>query len=311
MRFVWICVGFALLFLGLLTGCSSGSNADVKPVIGQGSVAFSMVWPTGKALPAMTQSVRIEIAQGNALLKSRLCDYPEAGGTDSETFDNLPAVTLQYTATAYSQPQGSGSIIGHISGECVIDQDRTTLVSLDIPFDTTIIKVSVSAPLMQLRVKDMEPLTATATNAGGWAVPTTIDWTTSNDTVLTVDSTGHVTAVGVGSATITATDRTTHKFGYAAITVIQDTASVTVSILPANPFVAVGDTVQLTASAVDANDNPINSAAFYWYSMDTSVAKVSNDGTVTGLGTGQVGIKATEKTSLQYTIIFITVTPAP
>ena len=78
----------------------------------------------------------------------------------------------------------------------------------------------------------------------------TVTWTTSANSVATVDAAGVVTAAGNGTATITASAGSAS--GAAMVTVTQTVASVEVSPSVAE-LTAWGETVQLRAEARDAN----------------------------------------------------------
>jgi len=72
--------------------------------------------------------------------------------------------------------------------------------------------------------------------------------------------------------------------------------------------IEVGETVQLTATALDANGNALD-RSFIWVSGIGTVASVSQTGLVTGLHKGQSEIEAiTEDVAGS---IVITVDPAP
>ena len=69
-------------------------------------------------------------------------------------------------------------------------------------------------------------------------------------------------------------------------------ASVVVTLTSAT-LVALGETLQLTASASDANGNTISGKTFTWSSSDESIATVSASGLVTGVANGSITITAT------------------
>ncbi|HVH69064.1 MAG TPA: Ig-like domain-containing protein [Gemmatimonadales bacterium] len=93
-------------------------------------------------------------------------------------------------------------------------------------------------------------------------------------------------------------------------------ASVTVT--PATATVAVGATVQLTATPKDANGNPLTGRAVTWSSSNTSVATVDGNGLVTGVTAGSATITATSEgqsgsagiTVSTVPVASVTVTPA-
>ena len=117
----------------------------------------------------------------------------------------------------------------------------------------------------------------------------TLTWTTSANSVATVDAAGVVTAAGNGTATITASARSAS--GAAVVTVTQTVASVEVSPSVAE-LTAWGETVQLTAEALDANGHAVAGAAFSWESDDALVAEVDTIGLVSGIGEGVATITA-------------------
>jgi beta-lactamase superfamily II metal-dependent hydrolase len=78
--------------------------------------------------------------------------------------------------------------------------------------------VYVSPPSETAAPGETRQLTATARDAGGSTAPTTFTWTSSNPSAATVDGTGLVTAVALGTATIRAT-AANGVWGEAALTV--------------------------------------------------------------------------------------------
>jgi YVTN family beta-propeller protein len=134
-------------------------------------------------------------------------------------------------------------------------------------------------------------LVATAHDAGGTVITgKAFTWTSSVEHVATVNEDGLVSAASNGSSTITAT--TEGIQGSALLTVAQSVASV--SVAPASTtLVALGETVQLTASALDANGNAIHGKPIAWSSDDQSVATVTSSGLVTAVANGSVAITAT------------------
>src|SRR5256885_11766973 len=83
--------------------------------------------------------------------------------------------------------------------------------------------------------------------------------------------------------------------GTAAITVTPvPVASVTVT--PATAGVAVGSTVQLTATPKDANGNPLTGRVVTWQSSNNAIASVNGSGLVSGVAAGgPVTITATSE----------------
>ena len=115
-----------------------------------------------------------------------------------------------------------------------------------------------------------------------------VTWSSGSTAVATVDATGLVTATGNGTATISATSESAS--GTATMTVAQAVSEVAVT--PTADTLAIGDTLRISAEAVDANGNAVAEAAFTWSSSDDSVAAVDDSGLVLGLGEGMATIRA-------------------
>src|SRR5436309_8160385 len=180
----------------------------------------------------------------------------------------------------------------------------------------TVASVTVTPTPATVPVGQTVQLTATPKDANGNVLTgRVVTWASNNTAVATVGSTGLVSGVAQGQATITATSET--KSGTAAITVIQvPVASVTVT--PATPTVFLGQTVQLTATPKDANGNVLTGRVVTWASNNTAVATVGSTGLVSGVAQGQATITATSETKsgtaaitvIQVPVASVTVTPA-
>ena len=136
---------------------------------------------------------------------------------------------------------------------------------------------------------DTVRLSAEVRDQRGAVMPSAaVTWSTSDDSVVSADGSGLVTARGNGSATITAASGSAS--GTATVTVTQAAAAVSVS--PAAETLVVGDTVRLSAAAADARGHSVAVAAFAWTSSAASVAAVDSTGLVTGVGEGAATITA-------------------
>ncbi len=123
----------------------------------------------------------------------------------------------------------------------------------------------------------------------------TYQWSSSDPSVLTVDQNGLVTAVGLGTATITVEAVGTN--------VSATTDAITVSIVEATSItineggywwseieVSIGDTYQLTATVLPENTTD---KSVTWQSSNETVATIDQNGLVTALSTGTTQITVT------------------
>src|SRR6266550_1955814 len=171
---------------------------------------------------------------------------------------------------------------------------------------TAVASVTVSPPTSSISVGQLLQLTATPKDSAGAALTgRTVMWTSSNAGVATVSSSGLVTGSVAGTATITAISE--GKTGSAAVTVAPvPVASVTIS---PTASIRVGQTVQLTATLKDSTGSTLTGRTVTWGSGDTTVARVSPSGLMTGVGQGSATITATSEGKSSTATITVTTVP--
>jgi hypothetical protein len=159
---------------------------------------------------------------------------------------------------------------------------------------------------LTLNVGSPQQLAATITPAN--ASNKNLNWSSDNTAVATVSSTGMVTAVSVGTATITVTTEDGGKTATTAITTINQIFVSSISVLPATATIAMGNQQQLTATITPSNASNKNLS---WTSSDTNVATVNSLGLVTSVAPGTCNITVTTQDGEKTAIAAITVNPRP
>jgi hypothetical protein len=121
------------------------------------------------------------------------------------------------------------------------------------------------------------------------------NWRSSDSNVATVTSTGLVTGMAGGRALIEARSAGTRWVTEVTVESLSTGSGsvVSVSVTPSSASVAPGGTVQLAATARDANGNTVTGVTFTWSSTNTAVATVSSSGVVTGVSGGSAEVRAT------------------
>lgn len=152
-------------------------------------------------------------------------------------------------------------------------------------------------------------LTATARDAdGNMLTGRAFSWATSASGVATVTSSGVVTGVSGGSATISATSE--GRSGTVVVTVTVTSAPVvTVAVTPATATVQVGSTTQLAADPKDANGATLAGRTVTWASSALSIATVSSSGLVRAVAAGSATITATSEGKSGSASITVTAPP--
>ncbi|MDE5813158.1 MAG: Ig-like domain-containing protein, partial [Muribaculaceae bacterium] len=157
----------------------------------------------------------------------------------------------------------------------------TVSVTSDLP---DVESVTLSASSLELKVGQSQTLTATVAPSAVADMP--VSWTSSDSQVVTVEG-GVVTAVSIGTATVTASCG--GKSATCTVSVVR-TPVESISLSATSWEGLVGDSFKLTATVLPAGATDPSVA---WSSSDETVAKVESDGTVTALAVGSAVITAT------------------
>jgi uncharacterized protein YjdB len=208
--------------------------------------------------------------------------------------DTTP-VQVHYSATGGTIAIGGLFTAGSTPGTYAVIATRraladTAIVTILIPPVAT---VSVTPSTVALYVGRTTQLTATMRDASGNTLTgRTVTWSSSAPSVASVSTSGMVTAVAAGSATITATSE--GKSGTASISVtIVPVASVVVT--PATSSLVIAATVQLSATTKDSAANVLTGRSVTWSSSAPGVATVSTSGLVTAVAVGSTTITGTSE----------------
>ena len=167
----------------------------------------------------------------------------------------------------------------------VTTEDGNHTAACTITVKLPVSKVTLNETSTALVVGSTKQLIATVEPAN--ADDSTVTWKSGDTNVTTVDQNGNVTAVGVGSTTITATAGGKS----ATCTVIVTAKPVPIQgIALADAEVFVGYTVQFAPvfSPADTTERDVK-----WSSSDTKIATVDANGRVTGVAEGKVTITVT------------------
>ena len=171
----------------------------------------------------------------------------------------------------------------------IFDDDRTFYGEAKT-FTTDVIKVeSVSL--------DRDEYTFNAIGSTLWlratvlpadATDKSVEWSSSNADVVTVEQNGKVTAIGNGKARITVTTKDQGKTASCVITVSQYVTGISFD----KPSLSLGEGEEYTLIPTITPSNAENKA-LTWTSSDESVARVDHTGKVTAVSKGSATIKAT------------------
>ncbi len=255
---------------------------------------YVVKWILAPPAPSIVASVtvlppRSSISVGGSLTLSALVQ--DTKGTA------LPGTPLQWRSSEarVASVTDDGLVTAVAAGEA-----RITATAADGTTGTATVTVTSTAPVVAA-INVTPPrhtaapggrfrLVARAVDAGGLVLgDRVLAWSSSDSAVATVTSQGEVSALGVGTATITAA--TDGREGSAEVTVAP--ARVGRIVLGRSTLVMeVGASYGMQATVADEQGRPLGDRLVTWESTDPTVANVTPDGTVRALAPGRADIVA-------------------
>jgi uncharacterized protein YjdB len=253
------------------TGGNSGGGGTTAP-----TVATVTVSPTSATL-AVGAAQQLTAAPKSAA-------GVDITGKSTSWSSATPAVaTVSAAGLVTAVGPGTASITATIDGV----SGSSTITVTPVP----VAAVSVSPATTTLSVSQTVQLQAAARDASGASLTgRPVSWSSNAPAIATISTTGLVTAVGPGSATLTATVE--GITGTATVTVTQP-AVASVTITPTTGTLAVGQSLQFAAAARDAGGATLSGRPITWSSSAPAIAAVSASGMVTAVASGSASIQAT------------------
>jgi len=151
--------------------------------------------------------------------------------------------------------------------------------------------ITLNKTALNLTIGASESLVATISPSN--ATNKDVEWTSSNTNVATVDTTGKVTGVSAGSATITVKTKDGSKVATCNVTVknpVISVTGVTLNKTALNLVTGASESLVATISPSNATNKDVE-----WTSSNTNVATVDTTGKVTGVSAGSATITVKTK----------------
>ncbi|MCD7839817.1 MAG: Ig-like domain-containing protein [Erysipelotrichaceae bacterium] len=225
----------------------------------------------------------------NAVINNVSYPITVLGESFTWSSDNERVATVDSSGTVTAQGVGNATITAKLTsatyGELTITYTITVpeipITSIDIGND------------FELNVGSSKTLEATI-SPSNTTDDTTITWSSSDTSVATVDSTGKVTAISNGDATITA-ETSKRVIDTCKVTVVTPVTKVSLSPTSVDLYLGQNTTAELTATV---SPSSASNQTLTWASGDELVATVDSSGKVTAVGSGTTTITATSNNNI-------------
>ena len=203
------------------------------------------------------------------------------------------AVTWTSSAAAVATVDGSGLVTAVTNGTATITAAAGGVSgTAALMVEQTVSAVTVEPAADTLFEADTLRLSAEAADGNGHTVTgAEFEWASSDTLVAVVDSSGLVTGITAGAATVAATS--SGVAGGAEITVVAPVPAAVAVAPDTVRFMAIGQTAQFAAEVRDQAGRLMEGAAVSWSSADTMVATVDSAGVATATGSGTATVTAT------------------
>lgn len=278
-----------------ISATSEGRSGNVTVTVTQPAVAtVTLAAAQSQLTPGLTTTVTATVRDGNGNALS---------GRAIQWGSSAPAVaSVDQTGLVIALSPGTTTISATSEG-----RTGTTAVTVIAP---TVATVQVSPGTAAIPVGQTTALNAVARDAGGTVLTgRTVNWTSSNGAIASVNGNGLVTAVSLGNATITAT---VDGIQGAATVQVSNVAVASVTLSSPDLTMTVGSDRVIIAVARDANSNPLPGRTVQWSSSDLQTVDgyvFGDTAIVTGLRVGSAVVTATVEG--KSTSILVTVTAPP
>lgn len=218
-------------------------------------------------------------------------------------------VTWRSNDESIARVDANGRVTGIAPGAAVITatseaRSATAAVAVVAIPVASVVVVPASVSLVAGQTTQ---LTATAADASGAPLrDRPVAWSSSDEAVASVSSTGLVIALAPGSATITAT---VDGKGASTNVAVGAVPVETVIVSPSPAQLTVGQGVQLTVQVTDATGRVVTDRPVSFSSDDPGIASVSGSGLVTGVATGTTTVRATSDGKTGTTSVTVAAVP--
>ena len=251
----------------------------------------AIYWKNFNIKEIVTLSTSIALNQTTATLKATETITLVATVLPENATDK--SVTWKSSNEAAATVDANGLVTAIAVGEATITATTADGSNLSASCKVTVIPTlaeSITLDKIETSLEATETATLIAIILPDNTSVKTVVWTSSDEDVAVVDENGVVTAIGVGTATITATTTDGSNLSASCVVNVIPTLANSIVLDITEVSLKATQTVVLTPTILPATTTDGNVT---WMSSDESVAVVDEDGLVTAIGVGTAIITVT------------------
>lgn len=272
-KFIFCSVALAVILGGTMTSCSSDKDYGFE--IGSATLIQDLQLNVGSQLPL-------------------------AVGMEKQITATITNSDAEYTDLKWDSTTPDVATVDE-NGKVVAKSLGTTTIQISSPYEVRVIKsvtVNVMPAATALSMEDFNLYVNTSKTVSPVTTPANaynvFKWTSSDESVMTVDEDGTVHGVAPGTATLTAqTLDGSNLTATANVTVKEVVALQSVKLHTLGHDMMIGEKAQIKADILPSDATP---DLLKWESSNTDVATVDGSGIITAKGAGTATIKASDQT---------------
>ncbi|MDH4120647.1 MAG: Ig-like domain-containing protein [Deltaproteobacteria bacterium] len=276
---------------------ATGTSGTASMVVANATLSFITVTPAAVSAPTLANG-------GIPIAFTATATYSDASTVDvtssvTWTSSNPGVATISTTGLASGVSPGTVTIdatdpVTNISGTSSTASGGSTGTLTVTAATLTGIALTPANSILPVGVQQAYTATGTYSDASTLNLTTTVNWTSSNPALASVNAAGLVTTLGAGGpVTLTATHPNIAVSGQTALTITNETL-VSIAVTPSPVTLAKGQIQAMTATGTFSAGTVANLTTMVtWTSSNTALASVTSAGVVTAVGAGGTGTPVT------------------
>jgi len=308
------------------------ATVDANGIVTGVSAGTAIITATSKSLTSVkgTTTITVDPMLPSTISVSLSPTAIEIGATSTATPTVLPLTTTDKTVSWSSSDltvatvDANGIVTGVSAGTAIITATSKSATSIKGIATITVnpmLPTAITVSLLPTSIPIGSTSAASAILVPSTTTDKTVTWSSSDQSVATVDANGIVTGVSAGTADIIATSKSATSVSGKATVTVTEILPLGIVVTPASSnTMLVNDTVRLTATISPSN---ATNQKVTWLSSNPAFATVSPTGLVTAIAIGgpvtitatsvsATGVQGTASvTIIKTSVTGIKVTPSP